>query len=187
MFRDRCARVLHVPTVVVLITALVACGKTDARPVATVRDTTALIPARLVSSGDPSCPRDGQWKPCALIDRLVHAGLFFEATGDSMRVPYLTPPGVRFRVGKSASMVAFFYADSASAARDLVALDTARLTPAGDSVGVWPSRPSVIRSANLVVAMFPSDGRQLERVNLAITAGAPQPASVPSLPVMPAR
>ena len=187
MFRDRYARVLFAPTVAVLMAALVACGKTDAPPGAMVRDTTTLSPPRLVSSGDPSCPRDGQWKPCALIDRLVHAGLFFEATGDSMTVPYLKPPGVRFRVGKSASLVAFFYADSASAARDLVALDTARLTPAGDSLGAWPSRPSVIRSANLVVAMFPSDGRQFERVNLAITAGAPQPTSVPSLPVMPAR
>ncbi len=170
-----------------LIALLCACGKEQAPAPTPVRDTTTLMPPRIVSSGDPSCPRDGLWKPCALIDRVVHAGLFFEATGDSVSVPYLSPRGVRFRVGKSAELLAFFYTDSASAARDLATLDTARLTPKGDTVGAWPSRPSVIRSSNLVVALFGSDGRQVERVTLAITAGAPQPFAIPTLPSVPAR
>ena len=172
---------------VAVLSAVSACGTPERATAIRVRDTTTLIPPRVLSAGDPACPRDGLWKPCAVIDRLVHAGLFFEATGDSMRVGYLTPPGVRFRVGKSGSMVVFFYADAASAARDLAPLDTARLTPRGDSVGAWPSRPTVIRSANLVMAMFASDGRQIERVSLAITAGAPQPYSVPILPSVPSR
>ena len=170
-----------------LVALLSGCGKAGAPAPPPLRDTTTVMLPRIVSSGDPSCPRDGLWKACALIDRVVHAGLFFEATGDSVSIPYLGPRGVRFRVGKSAELLAFFYADSASAARDLSTLDTARLTPVGDTLGAWPSRPSVIRSSNLVVALFGSDGRQVERVTLAITAGAPQPFAVPTLPSVPAR
>jgi len=66
-------------------------------------------------------------------------------------------------------------------------LDTLRLTPLGDTIGAWPSRPFVIRSANLLVALFDAGGTQAERIALAITAGAPQPSMVPVLPRVPAR
>lgn len=118
---------------------------------------------------------------------MVRAGLVFSATGDSTNVAYLKPRGIRYRVGNSASMLAFFYADTASATRAFSALDTLRLTPLGDTIGAWPSRPTVIRSANLLVALFDAGGTQAERIALAITAGAPQPSMVPVLPKVPAR
>ena len=177
---------------VVVCCALVAfnlsgCGTQDAPQSAHIRDTTSLIPERIASPGDPSCPRDGLWKTCALISRMVRAGLVFSATGDSINVAYLKPRGIRYRVGKNASLLAFFYPDTASASRAFFALDTIRLTPLGDTIGAWPSRPTVIRSANLLVALFDAGGTQAERIALAITAGAPQPTMIPALKKVPAR
>ncbi len=168
-----------------VVSVLAGCGTQDPPESAHIRDTTTLMPPRIASPGDPSCPRDGLWKPCALVSRMVRAGLVLTATGDSTRVAYLTPRGIQYRVGKSASMLAFFYPDTASATRAFLALDTIRLTPRGDTIGAWPSRPTVIRSANLLVALFDAGGTQAERIGLAITAGAPQAYMVPVVPILP--
>ena len=164
------------------LASLAACGEKPAPPA-----TVAAVPVpRAPAPGDPTCPRDGLWKSCALVDRIVHAGLAFKADSDTVTVPYLKPRGVRFRVGRYASLLAFFYADTNALNREWAKLDTLRLAPPGDTVGAWPSRPEVIRSANLIVAMFSNDVRQKERVRLAVTAGAPQAPSTPPVPTLPA-
>ncbi len=159
---------------------LAACGGGE---VAT-RDTTgmAAVPAavapRPATPSDSACPRDGAWKRCALEDRVVKSGLAFKPAGDSLRVAYLRVPGVRYKIGRTASMVAFFYRDSLAAAADVTELDRFRLTPRGDTIGAWPSVPSeVIWSGNLVAVLFDASGTQRERIRLTIAAGAPQPLS----------
>jgi hypothetical protein len=161
----------------------------------------AVMP-RPATPSDSACPRDGTWKRCALEDRVVKSGLAFKPAGDSMTVAYLHVPGVRYKIGLTASMVAFFYADTLAAAKDVTALDRFRLTPRGDTIGAWPSVPSdVIWSGNLVAVLFDASATQIERLRLTITAGAPQPLSdaakaaqaaadtptVQKLPSMPAR
>jgi hypothetical protein len=114
------------------------------------------------------------------------AGLFFKAVDDTMHVPFLKAPGVRYQLGLTAALVAFYYADSSSAARDIASLDLRRLVPKGDTVGPWKSVPSdVIQSANLVAVLLDAKPLQIERVRRVITAGAPQPASVPTAPTVP--
>jgi len=136
-------------------------------------DTTPRAPV----PGDSLCPRDGLWKSCALVDRIVHAGLFFKATDDTMVVKYLTPKGIKYQVGRSASLIVFYYPDTIALLSDWTKLDTLRLTPVADTVGAWSTRPGdVIRSSNLVAVFFSNDLLQRERMRLAITAGAPQPA-----------
>jgi hypothetical protein len=160
----------------VLALLLSACADKSSTPPATPASEAAAAPRR-PAPGDPSCPRDGRWKPCALLDRVTHAGLVVKELGDTMKVPYLAVPGVRYRVGRATVLVAFFYSDSAAAARDLAKLDTARLTPPGDTLGAWPTVPVVIRSANLVAALLDASVTRAERLGLAITAGPPQPSS----------
>ena len=119
---------------------------------------------------------------------MVRAGMVFREAGDTVRVPYLAPLGIRYRVGSTATLVAFFYVDSVALARDLAPLDAAHLAPKGDSSGAWASKPSVIRSGNLVTALFDASATQIERIELAITAGAPLRASAPAtitLPLVP--
>ena len=166
--------------------AALACGS-DAPP----PEATAAAPeVRAPAPGDPSCPRDGLWKPCALVDRIGKSGLSFKETGDTLRVPFLSVPGVRYSVGTKATLVAFFYPDSLAAAKDIAALDTVRLVAKGDTINPWGGTPALVRSANLVTVLVDGSDTQLERIGLSITAGAPQPASEPApvvLPPMPNR
>ncbi len=137
----------------------------------------AVMP-RPATPSDLACPRDGTWKRCALEDRVVKSGLAFKPAGDSMMVAYLSVPGVRYKVGRTASLVAFFYTDSLAAAKDVTSLDRFRLTPRGDTIGAWKSVPSeVIWSGNLVAVLFDASATQTERIRLTIAAGAPQPLS----------
>ena len=159
-----------------LLAVLAACGTDKPAPDATVT-TGAPQAVRPPAPGDPNCPRTGQWQPCGLEDRIVKAGLSFKATGDSMRVPFFAVPGVRYRVAVTDTMLAFFFEDSAALAKAIAPLDTLRMTPATDSLMPWPAKPSVIRSGNLLALYFADSERQIERLRLAITAGAP--AQVP--------
>ena len=164
---------------VAAVAVVAACAGDDAPMVdSAVSIPTAAVMPRPVTPSDSTCPRDGTWKRCALEDRVVKSGLAFKPAGDSMKVAYLAVPGVRYKIGLTASMLAFFYADTLAAAKDVTALDRFRLTPRGDTIGAWKSVPSdVIWSGNLVAVLFDASATQMERVRLTITAGAPQPLS----------
>lgn len=177
-------RAHFVAAVVVTSVTLGACSEKPAPAVNT--PPVAVDTPRAPAPGDSSCPRDGLWKQCALVDRIVHAGLFFKPADDTMVVQYLKPKGIKYQVGLSASLVVFYYPDTTALVSDWKKLDTLRLTPVGDTVGAWPTRPGeVIRSSNLVAVFFSNDLLQRERIRLAITAGAPQPASAPLPQVLP--
>lgn len=172
---------LRMVWIALLGSAAWACGKDDKSSAGTVT-LSPSIGVRAPAPGDPSCPRTGQWQPCALVDRVVHAGLSFKATDDSMRVPFLPVPGIRYRVAVTDTLLAFFFADSTALRNALVSLDTVRMAPLGDSASQWPSTPIVIRSANLLALYFAENERQIERLRLAITAGAPTAAPRQSPP-----
>lgn len=159
--------------------SLMACGTGDSKPAGTpVAGSVAPVMPRPATPSDSTCPRDGLWKACALEDRVAKSGLAFRPAGDSMRVAYLAVPGVRYKIGKTATLVAFFYKDSLTAAKDVTSLDRFRLAPRGDTIGAWPSAPrDVIWSSNLVAVLFDASATQIERMRLTITAGAPQPLS----------
>ena len=96
---------------------------------------------------------------------------------DTISVPYFTEKGMRYKIGKTAKLVTFYFADSLAGVMATAELDKLHLTPPGDTLGAWPSAPfEAIRSANLIAVLFEVNGTQAERVRLAITAGAPQPA-----------
>jgi hypothetical protein len=159
----------------VALAAVSACNDKKA-PVGTV----SMLPpvgVRPPAPGDPACPRTGKWQPCALVDRLVKAGLSFKPTGDSVRVPFLAVPGVRYRVAMTDTMLVFYFADSTALLKTLASLDTVRVKPSvsTDTILPWPMIPNVIRSGNLLALYFAKSDRHVERIRLAITAGAPAP------------
>lgn len=158
-----------------------ACG--DDEPKAARPSVATSTPvARPPSPADSLCPRDGSWRACHLEDRINKSGMGIKVV-DTVTVPYFAERGTRYRIGKTARLVAFFFADSAAGAKATAELDRFYLTPRGDTLGVWPSRPSeVIRSANLIAVLFDVNATQAERVRLALTAGAPQPAMEPAEP-----
>ena len=155
-----------------LSVAVASCGGSDATPdtvVAAVRADTPTPPR----PGEADCPLDGKWKHCALLDRMVRSGLAPKVTGDTVRVPFFSVPGVRFSVGRAAILTAFYYPDSLSAIRESANVDTITVRAPGDTVGSWAGTPNFIRSGNLIAIFESESPRQVERMRLAITAGAP--------------
>lgn len=147
-----------------------ACGKPERpepQPVAAQSDT-PHIPV------EDTCPDDGLWKPCTLVERLTRAGYGAEEVeADTTRVRFLSPPGVHYKVGKNGLLIAFYYVDSLTANAEWQRLDTLRLVPPADTVLPWPSAPSSVRTGNLIVAFFGTTAAQVERVGLALRAGLP--------------
>ena len=100
------------------------------------------------------------------------------AVVDTLRLPSVAQPAIQYRIGKTARLAAFYFADSGAGVSATASLDPRTLTPSGDTLGAWPARPlEVVRSANLIAVLFGVSETQAERVRLAITAGAPQPAT----------
>jgi hypothetical protein len=126
---------------------------------------------------DSACPRDGLWRACHLEDRINKAGMGIKVL-DTITVPYFEATGTRYRIGKTAKLVTFYFADSLAGATATGTLDKLRLTPPGDTIGKWPTAPfEAIRTANMIAVLFEVNAAQAERVRLALTAGAPQPYS----------
>lgn len=157
----------------VVATLFAACDTPQPAP---PRTNAAAAPVlRPPTPSDSLCPRDGRWRPCHLEDRINKAGMGITVM-DTITVPYFPEPGTRYRIGKTAKLVAFYFADSAAGATATAGLHAQRLTPGGDTLGAWPSAPyETIRSANLLAVLFEVNATQAERVRLALTAGAPQP------------
>jgi len=165
------------------LAALCACAG-DAPALAKDSAASALKPVpRPMTPSDSACPRDGTWKACALEDRIGKAGLMIKPL-DSLRVPFFPSTGMRYKIGKVATMAVFYFPDSATGATAASGLDPFRLTPRGDTIGAWPAAPrDVIRSANLIAVLFDVNATQVERLRLAITAGAPVTYPEMTIPV----
>ncbi|MHB1223097.1 MAG: hypothetical protein ACYC2G_03480 [Gemmatimonadaceae bacterium] len=137
-----------------------AAGDSDSRGV-----DSAAAPAT-----DGECPMSGLWRSCSVRERLERSGFVVVPASDSVGQPGLGISGSAYRLG-SAELQLYLYADSADARRQEASLDTAAARPAGAS-GVLRA-PAVIRSNNLLALLFNNNDRQLERVQLALTAGLP--------------
>lgn len=162
----------------------VACGGDDSREAAVaarplVESTAAVAPAAdsgaptVGDSGAPredACPMVGLWRTCSVIERLKRSGLGTEPLADSVRQPGLTIAGSAYRVGDG-ELQLFLYADTADARREAAAVRPDDAEPSATRGILRP--PAVIRSLNLVALLFNNNDRQLERVQLAITAGLP--------------
>jgi hypothetical protein len=151
------------------------CGGEKAPPPAKAAVAANGSVIRPPTPSDSLCPRDGLWRTCHLEDRINKAGMGIKVL-DTITVPYFAGPGTRYKIGKTAKLVAFFFADSAAGAAATASLDELRLTPPRDSIGKWPTAPfEAIRTANMIAVLFEVTAGQAERVRLALTAGAPQP------------
>lgn len=123
-----------------------------------------------------TCPGDGLWRPCVLSERMKRMGFDAKVVDtDTTHVPFLAPPGLHYQIGKSGLLIAFYFADSMSAKKSWLALDTLQLVPRGDTAKPWPSAPFTIHSGNLVAAFFGTSATQVERITLALRAGVPAP------------
>ena len=152
--------------------AAAACVPKEAPPPPVKSATAESLVARV-----DTCPGDGLWRPCVLAERVKRMGFDAKVIAtDTTRVPFLSPPGLHYQIGKSGLLIAFYFGDSVTAKRSWLGLDTMRLVPPTDTAMPWPSKPLTIRSGNLVAAFFGTSATQIERIGLALRAGVPAPA-----------
>lgn len=170
-------RYRHKPLLLVRLAALVAvcaCGSGgESEP---MRDSalapTAELPTTTVA--DTGCPKTGDWQLCSVEDRLTRAGLVIEKLSEPAERDFFAIPGTRFRLGAGEDEVEVFVYESASARKsDTEKLDSARVSPKGESRN-YRVQPLLVTSANLAALIFTMNERTSERVSLALSAGLPQ-------------
>jgi hypothetical protein len=104
-----------------------------------------------------------------LVKRLESAGLAPVRLPTAVRHSFLSIPGTTFLIG-GAELQVFIYPDSFSAVRDVSRLDGTTVSPPGEPAA-WTTTPTLILSNNLAAIMLGRNERQIERVQLALTAG----------------
>ena len=153
--------------------AVAAC-RAEREPPARAADTTSPEGRFVARAGGPAaagtaCPAGPLWSQCGVRERLERAGLAPQV-GDTVRHGFLHVPGQRYRVG-DAEVQAFVYETVEMRRRDTAPLDSVRAAPPGAEPG-WEKPPTLVTSENLAAVLVGGNARQVERVTLALTAGA---------------
>jgi hypothetical protein len=140
----------------------------------------AVPPAAASADSAPSssdaggeCPETGLWRECSLEKRLERAGFVAARQEAEVRHAFLDIPGRSYMLAGDELQV-FIYPSAEARERDLSDLDSATVAPPGEDVG-WAEPPTLIVSNNLAAILIGGSSRQIERVQLALTAGLPRP------------
>ena len=123
-----------------------------------------------------TCVKNGLWAACSVEKRLKQAGFVVTRldSASADRDGFSVKP-VIYSLGKTRLEV-FLYKSESDASKDAALLDTLAVAPKGKT-GSWASTPMFIRNTNLLGVIITENGRQAERVSLALTAGPPQKGS----------
>ena len=166
-----------------VVVPVAACGRgpnhaTDSIPAAELpavarantAATLAASPAQ-ARSRTASCPEWGNWQVCSIEVRLTAAGLVIKRREAPVRQPFLHVPGVAYDAS-NAEIQVYLYPTAADRARDTDQLDTVAVAPRGQSAA-WREPPTLVVSNNLAAVILTVNGRQAERIALALGAGMP--------------
>jgi hypothetical protein len=116
------------------------------------------------------CVSEGAWQTCSVEKRLTDAG-FVPVKKGNAPAGVFDVPGTTYALGPAELSVYIFKSEkdreTASAA-----IDTVTVTKGGGA-SPWSTPPTFISSNNLIAVLLSDNGRLIERVQLAITAGLP--------------
>jgi hypothetical protein len=120
-----------------------------------------------------SCVNEGAWHPCSVERRLIDAGFVLVSKG-AAPTGVFPVAGTSYTLGTAALHV-YLFASSKARETAVAAIDTVTVAPRG-GVANWPMPPTLITSNNLAAVLISDNGRLVERVQNAITAGLPSAA-----------
>jgi hypothetical protein len=151
---------------------LMACSKPDGTAAAkSAGDTTATAAA----SPTGGCPATGLWAECSVLYRLDRAGLAPQVdSGAKPNEKALTGKPLVIKIGRTATLELFLYADSTARIADGAKLDRTHLVNATAEQTAERER-TLIENANVIGLLTSLSSHQRERVSDALTAGPPQP------------
>ena len=155
---------------------LTGCGRAEETASGTAADTTAVVPESTVAAAAPEpagtgCPEWGLWRVCSVERRLERAGLRIERGEEAVRHDFMDVEGVVWKTPRTEVQV-FLYASAAARASDLQDMDTVNVTPLNRR-HIWPQPATLVTAGNLTAIVIGLNGRETERVALALGAGLP--------------
>ena len=114
---------------------------------------------------------EGEWQPCSIEKRLTDAG--FVPIDKGAAPSGIFPVAGRTYALGSAQLHVYIFKSAKEREQAVAAVDTTTVSRRG-SAAPWPLAPTFITSNNLVAVLVSDNARQIERVQLAITAGLPR-------------
>jgi hypothetical protein len=157
-----------------LVAAALSCTGSRPDDEARERETGRVDTSATTAAADPAdstCVKVGLWSDCNVADRLERAGLIARRVSQRVRHDYLSVAGTAYRIGNDELQV-FIYPSAEARERDSMRLDSTTAAPRGARQD-WPSTPTLIVSNNLLAILLSRREQQIERVQLALTAGLP--------------
>jgi hypothetical protein len=156
----------------------VACGKAEAPRAA---ESSAPAAPQASAAAGSACPADGLWAECSVTYRLARAGLAPTTDSSAERSEKgLAGRPMLLKIGLSAHLELYLYADSAARAADAAKLDRASFI-SGNAPQTIKRERTLIESANLIAFLTSINAHQRERVSDALSAGPPQPTAPATL------
>ena len=144
--------------------ALAQTSGTDTADSATVATDTAGKPTA------PGCVSEGAWQLCSVEKRLTDAG-FVPVKQDAPAANLFPIQGTEYALGP-ARLHVYVFENAKARESGVAAIDTIAIAPRGKAA-TWAAPAWLITSNNLVAVLVSDNGRLVERVQLALTAGLP--------------
>ena len=114
---------------------------------------------------------EGEWQSCSIEKRLTDAG-FVPINKGPAPTGVFPVAGTSYALG-AAQLHVYIFKSAKERERAVAGIDTTKVSRRG-SPSSWPLPPTFITSNNLVAVLVSDNARQIERVQLAITAGLPR-------------
>ena len=119
----------------------------------------------------PACVSEGEWQPCSVEKRLTDAGFVLVKKGPAPTGVFPVA-GTSYALG-AAQLHVYIFKSAKEREQAVAGIDTTTVSRRG-SPASWALPPTFITSNNLVAVLVSDNARQIERVQLAITAGLPR-------------
>jgi hypothetical protein len=148
-------------------------GETPAKDTETKAPETVATESTLAAMPAPggTCPAYGLWQACSVEDRISRAGLAVNRREEGVRHDFMSVEGLVWETSRAEIQV-FLYASEADRKKDTDRLDTVLVAPPGQRV-MWKWPATLVTSGNLAAIILSLNGRQAERIALALGAGLP--------------
>ena len=151
-----------------------ACGsEPPAKAESPKAPSTAAAESTLATMPSPggTCPTYGLWQACSVEDRISRAGLAVNRREKGVRHDFMSVDGLVWETSRAEIQV-FLYASEADRKKDTDLLDSVFVSPPGKRIQWrWPAQ--LVTSSNMAAIILSLNGRQAERIALALGAGLP--------------
>lgn len=123
------------------------------------------------AAATPGCVSEGAWQSCSIEKRLTDAG-FVPINKGPAPTGMFPVAGTSYALG-AAQLHVYIFKSAKEREQAVAGIDTTTVSRRGSQAS-WPMPPTFITSNNLAAVLVSDNARQIERVQLAITAGLPR-------------